>query len=65
MTAIWLGLVSAIKNILLKVVSQAFFEWLFFWAARMMVESTKTTKDDEFLEKVKELYEQGKNDAKK
>lgn len=60
MASIWLAIVSVIKNIFLKVVSEAFFEWLFFWAARMLVDSTKTTKDDEFYFKVKELYEQGK-----
>ena len=60
MISIWLALVSVVKNIFLKVVSEAFFEWLFFWAARMLVDSTKTTKDDEFYFKVKELYEQGK-----
>jgi hypothetical protein len=60
MVSIWLALVSVVKNIFLKVVSEAFFEWLFFWAARMLVDSTKTTKDDEFYFKVKELYEQGK-----
>ena len=57
MSAIWLAFVSALKNIFLKVVSEKFFEWLFFWAAKSLVESTKTTKDDEFLAKTKELYE--------
>ena len=59
MASIWLGMLNVIKNIVLKVLSEKFFEWLFFWAARMLVESTKTNKDDEFLEKVKEIYEQG------
>ena len=60
MTAIWLGIVSVLKNILLKTLSEKFFEWLFFWAAQMLVDSTKTTKDDEFLKQVKKVYEQGK-----
>lgn len=59
MTAIWLGIVNVLKNILLKTLSEKFFEWVFFWGAEMLVKSTKTTKDDEFLAKVKEIYEQG------
>ena len=61
MTAVWLGVMSAIKSILLKVLSEKFFVWLFFWAAGMLVDSTKTTKDDEFLKKVKELYDDKSN----
>ena len=57
MSAIFLGIVTVLKNIVLKVLSEKFFEWLFFWAAKMLVESTKTTKDDEFYKKVKEIYE--------
>ena len=56
MQAIWLGLMGALKNIFMKVVSEKFFEWLFFWSAKALVDSTKTTKDDEFLGKVEELY---------
>ena len=57
MQVIWLAVIGALKNIFLKVVSEKFFEWLFFWAAQNLVDSTKTTKDDEFLAKAKELYE--------
>jgi len=60
MTAIWLGIVSVLKNILLKTLSEAFFEWLFFWTTKMLVDSTKTNKDNEFYNKVKETYEQSK-----
>ena len=60
MTVVWLGIISVLKNILLKVCSEAFFTWLFFWSAKMLVESTKTTKDDEFLAQVKKTYEQSK-----
>lgn len=48
-----------LKKILLSLLSEKFLEWLFFWAAKALVESTKTKKDDEFLTKVKETYEQG------
>ncbi len=60
MTAIWFGLMSAIKHILLKRISQKFFEWAFFWGAGMLVAHTDNKHDDKLLEKVKELYEQGK-----
>ncbi len=49
---------NVIKGILVTLLSEAFLKWVFFWAASMLVESTKTTKDDEFLAKVKEIYEQ-------
>lgn len=62
MAAIWLGMVTAIKNILFKVLSVKFFEWLFFFAAEMFVESTKTNKDDKFLQKIKELYYEGERE---
>ena len=52
-------MMTVMKNILLRTLSEKFFEWLFFWAAKMIVDSTKTTKDNEFLEQVKKVYEQG------
>tara|TARA_R110000765_G_scaffold221532_1_gene325458 strand:- start:402 stop:572 length:171 start_codon:yes stop_codon:yes gene_type:complete len=51
-------LVHVLKGIVLKMASQAFLEWVLFWAAGLVVESTKTTKDDEFLAKLKELYKE-------
>ena len=62
MNIVWLTLVSVVKNILLRTLSEKFFEWLFFWTAQMLVDSTKTTKDDEFLTQVKAVYEQGKRE---
>lgn len=55
-------MVTVMKNILLRTLSEKFFEWLFFWTAQMLVDSTKTTKDDEFLTQVKQVYEQGKRE---
>ena len=46
---------SVLKGIIVKMASKAFLEWLLFWAADMIVESTKTKKDDQFLAKLKEL----------
>ena len=57
MNAIWLAIIGALKNIFLKVVSEKFFEWLFFWSAKALVDSTKTTKDNEFYDKAKELFD--------
>lgn len=59
MAGIWLAFLGALETIFLKVVSQKFFEWLFFWAADKLVKHTKTSVDDEFLIKAKELYEKG------
>lgn len=57
---IGLAALSVLKKILLSLLSEAFLEWLFFWAGQMLVDSTKTTKDDEFLRKVKEVYKGSK-----
>jgi len=46
---------SVLKGIIVKLASKAFLEWLIFWVAGMIVDSTKTTKDDEFLAKMKEI----------
>ena len=56
MSAITAGVVAALKSIVLKVASKKFFEWVFFWAAEMIAESTKTSKDDTFVAKAKEIY---------
>lgn len=56
MTSIWLAFIGALKSIFLKVVSQKFFEWLFFWAAKRLVEHTKTKVDDEFLKQIEAIY---------
>jgi hypothetical protein len=58
MTAIWAGLLAAIKSIFLKVVSQRFFEWLFFWSVKALVEHTKTPLDDEFYKEAKRVYDE-------
>jgi len=62
MATIWLGIVNVIKNLLLRTLSEKFFEWLLFWVVQMLVDSTKTTKDNEFYDKVKEIYEQSNRD---
>ena len=49
---------TVLKGIFIKLASQAFLEWLLFWAVDMLVKSTKTTKDDEFFKKVKEIVDE-------
>ena len=36
--------------------SEKFLEWLLFWVAQKIVDSTKTPQDDEFLAKLREAY---------
>jgi hypothetical protein len=59
MNVVWLAAKAALKSIFVKVVSEKFFVWAFFWAGDMIVSSTKTPHDDAWLKKVKETYEQG------
>lgn len=54
---------KVLKSILLSMLSEAFLKWLFFWAGQMLVDSTKTTKDDEFLAKVKEVYDSSEKEV--
>lgn len=43
-------------DLLFKMASKPLIEWVFFRVAEGIVKSTKTEHDDEFLEKVKEIY---------
>lgn len=60
MSAVFLGALNVLKRIIVKTLSEKFFEWLFFWAADALVKKTTTKIDDEFIKKAKELYEQSK-----
>lgn len=60
MSAIFMGALSVLKKIVVKVLSEKFFEWLFFWAADALVKKTTTKLDDEFIKKAREIYEQSK-----
>lgn len=60
MSAILTGALSVLKKIVVKTLSEKFFEWLFFWAADALVKKTTTKLDDEFIKKAKEIYEQSK-----
>lgn len=60
-------LLAALKKIITKlaltVASEKLLEWLLFYAAALIVESTKTTKDDKLLEQIKKAYYEGDSDA--
>lgn len=60
MSAILTGALSVLKKIVVKTLSEKFFEWLFFWAADALVKKTTTKLDDEFIKKAREIYEQSK-----
>lgn len=60
MSAIWIGALNVLKKIVVKTLSEKFFEWLFFWAADALVKKTTTKLDDEFIKKAREIYEQSK-----
>lgn len=49
------ALFSVLKKILLKMAGEKFLYWLLFWLGDIIVKSTKTTKDDEFLNQLKEI----------
>lgn len=49
------ALFSVLKKILLKMAGEKFLFWLLFWLGDIIVKSTKTTKDDEFLNQLKEI----------
>ena len=60
MSVIFTTILKVMKNIVVKVLSEKFFEWLFFWAADALVKKTTTKLDDEFIKKAREIYEQSK-----
>lgn len=58
MNMLFLAAFSVLKKILLKLAGEKFLMWLFFWVGEIIVESTKTKRDDKFLDKVKEIVEE-------
>lgn len=55
-TAILLALKSFGIKLLWSLISEKMVEWMFFKVAQMVVDHTKTPHDDEWLEKIKESY---------
>ena len=43
-------------KMVMSLATEKFMQWLFFYVVEQIVKSTKTDKDDLFLAKIKELY---------
>ena len=51
------GLTAFLTRLLVALASEQMIAWAFFKVAESVVKSTKTAKDDEWLEKVREVYQ--------
>ena len=51
------GLTAFLTRLLVALASEQTIAWAFFKVAESVVKSTKTTKDDQWLEKVREVYQ--------
>lgn len=51
------GLTAFLTRLLVSLASEQMIAWAFFKVAESVVTSTRTTKDDEWLEKVREVYQ--------
>lgn len=51
------GLTAFLTRLLVTLASEQMIAWAFFKVAESVVKSTKTTKDDAWLEKVREVYQ--------
>jgi len=56
------AILAALRAIFIKLVatmaSKSLLEWVMFWAADLIVKSTKTTHDDVFFDKLKKAYKE-------
>ena len=51
------GATAFLTRLLVSLASEQMIAWAFFQVAESVVKSTRTTKDDEWLEKVREVYQ--------
>ena len=51
------GLTAFLTRLLVTLASEQMIAWAFFKVAESVVKSTRTAKDDEWLEKVREVYQ--------
>lgn len=51
------GLTAFLTRLLVTLASEQMIAWAFFKVAESVVKSTKTPQDDEWLEKVREVYQ--------
>lgn len=56
MQVILAALKAIFTKLILATASEKVLEWLLFWVVDMIVKSTETTKDDEFAQKIKQVY---------
>lgn len=51
------GATAFLTRLLVTLASEQMIAWAFFRVAESVVKSTKTAKDDQWLEKVREVYQ--------
>lgn len=51
------GLTAFLTRLLVSLASEQMIAWVFFKVADVVVRSTATSKDDEWLEKLREVYQ--------
>lgn len=51
------GLTAFLTRLLVSLASEQMIAWAFFRVADAVVKSTETQKDDEWLEKIREVYQ--------
>lgn len=51
------GLTAFLTRLLVSLASEQMIAWVFFKVADAVVKSTATAKDDEWLEKLREVYQ--------
>jgi hypothetical protein len=51
------GLTAFLTRLLVSLASEQMIAWAFFRVADAVVKSTKTQKDDQWLEKIREVYQ--------
>ena len=54
--AILKGLMAVLTRVFMSFASEKVIEWLFFYIAEKIVESTKTPHDNAFLEEIRKVY---------
>jgi|GEM_PF-1987396 len=54
------GLMSVLTRLFMSMASEKVIEWMLFYLAEKIVESTKTPHDNEFLDEIKKAYKLGK-----
>ena len=62
MSVLFKAATKVAMNIIMSMASEKFIEWLLFYVAQWIVDTTKTPHDDKFLKEIKEAYEKGKRD---